>query len=97
MSRNTCKVHANKHEIAGMMKVTGLSKSDFVSHSSGSIVKVGDIEIELLHTLGHTLGSQCFCVGNAWGSGDTLFLGGCGRVDLPGGEAEQLYYTLTQR
>ena len=97
MSRNPCKVHANENEIAGIMKVTGLSKSDFVSHSSGSKVKVGDVEIELLHTPGHTPGSQCFCVDNALVSGDTLFLSGCGRVDLPGGDADQLYYTLTQR
>jgi hydroxyacylglutathione hydrolase len=97
MSRCPCKVHANQNEVAGIMQVTGLSKSDFIAHDSGSKIKVGDVEIELLHTPGHTPGSQCFCVDDALISGDTLFLSGCGRVDLPGGDADELYYTLTQR
>ena len=97
MSRCPCKVHANENEISGLRQVTGLSKSDFTAHSSGSKVKVGEIELELLHTPGHTPGSQCVCVGNALLSGDTLFLQGCGRVDLPGGDAEEMYYTLTQK
>jgi glyoxylase-like metal-dependent hydrolase (beta-lactamase superfamily II) len=67
-------------------------------------VKVGEIEIELLHTPGHTPGSQCFRIAGgrdaehgALVAGDTLFLQGCGRVDLPGGDAKEMYYTLTQR
>lgn len=97
MSRCPCKVHANENEVEGIIKVTGLSKTDIVAHGSGDKVKVGEIEIELLHTPGHTPGSQCFCVGEALISGDTLFLSGCGRVDLPGGDPNEMYYTLTQR
>ena len=55
------------------------------------------MEIELLHTPGHTPGSQCFRVADALLAGDTLFLQGCGRVDLPGGDTEEMYRTLTQR
>ena len=97
MARAPCKVHAHRLEVEGIMKVTGLSKSDLIGHDSGDRVKVGEIEIELLHTPGHTPGSQCFCVGNALVAGDTLFLKGCGRVDLPGGDPDEMYYTLTQR
>jgi glyoxylase-like metal-dependent hydrolase (beta-lactamase superfamily II) len=60
-------------------------------------VKVGDVEVSCLHTPGHTPGSQCFRVGDRLVAGDTLFLQGCGRVDLPGGNSEELYRTLTQR
>lgn len=97
MQINPCHVHTHRLELAGMKQVTGLSDSDFVSHESGDIVKVGDIEIELLHTPGHTPGSMCFRLKDALVSGDTLFLQGCGRVDLPGGDSEQMYETLTQR
>ena len=57
---------------------------------------VGEIPIQLLHTPGHTPGSQCFFVNGCLVSGDTLFLDGCGRTDLPGGDPEALYYSLTQ-
>ena len=58
---------------------------------------VGEIPIELIHTPGHTPGSQCFLVDNRLVAGDTLFLEGCGRTDLPGGDAGLLYESLTQR
>ena len=58
---------------------------------------VGEIPIELIHTPGHTPGSQCFLVDNRLVAGDTLFLEGCGRTDLPGGDAGQLYESLTQK
>jgi glyoxylase-like metal-dependent hydrolase (beta-lactamase superfamily II) len=97
MEINPCKVHVHKLESAGVRKVTALSKSDLVEHDSGDRVKVGAVEIELLHTPGHTPGSQCFRLDGALLAGDTLFLQGCGRVDLPGGDADEMYYTLTQR
>jgi hydroxyacylglutathione hydrolase len=55
------------------------------------------VEVELLHTPGHTPGSQCFRVADALVSGDTLFLQGCGRVDLPGGDPDEMYRTLSER
>ncbi len=97
MERAPCKVHAHKLEVAGIRQVTGLDESDFVKHDSGDKVRVGDIEIDLLHTPGHTPGSLCFRLKSAIVAGDTLFLQGCGRVDLPGGDPEEMYYTLTQR
>ena len=58
---------------------------------------MGEVEVELLHTPGHTPGSMCFRVRDALVAGDTLFLQGCGRVDLPGGDPDQMYETLSRR
>lgn len=60
----------------------------------GDKIEVGDVEITLLHTPGHTPGSQCFLVNNRLISGDTLFINACGRCDLPGGNAEEMYRSL---
>jgi glyoxylase-like metal-dependent hydrolase (beta-lactamase superfamily II) len=92
-----CKVHVHRAEADGVRAVTGLSRSDLVEHDSGDRVQVGDLEIELLHTPGHTPGSQCFRLRGALISGDTLFLEGCGRVDLPGGDPDEMYRTLSER
>ena len=91
------KLHVHKAEAEGVMIVTEVSKSDLVLHEGNDIVRIGDIEVELLHTPGHTPGSQCFRLKDALISGDTLFLQGCGRVDLPGGDKEEMRRTLTQR
>lgn len=97
MEKNPVPVYVNKHEAAGVKQVTGLSDSDLKSVDSEDKLKVGEIEISCLHTPGHTPGSQCFRVDDGLIAGDTLFLQGCGRVDLPGGNSEELYHTLTRR
>jgi len=74
-----------------------LSSSDLVKVESGDKIDVGGIEIRLIHTPGHTPGSQCFLVGDLLISGDTLFINSCGRLDLPGGNAEEMYSSLTQK
>lgn len=94
---NPCPVHVHKLEADGVSMVTGLSKTDLCGHDSGDRIQVGDVEVELLHTPGHTPGSCCFRVKQALLAGDTLFLQGCGRVDLPGGDPEEMERTLTQR
>ncbi|HLI24779.1 MAG TPA: MBL fold metallo-hydrolase, partial [Acidimicrobiales bacterium] len=55
---------------------------------------VGDVAVTFLHTPGHTPGSQCFLVDKMLVSGDTLFLEGCGRTDLPGSDPEAMYHSL---
>src|SRR5437867_1449437 len=90
-------IHANKEEAPGIRYMTGLSASDLVLHEAGDVLRVGEIPITLVHTPGHTPGSQCFLVGDRLVSGDTLFVGGCGRVDLPGSDPDEMYLTLTQR
>src|SRR3546814_16343130 len=79
-------IHVQADEVPWVLRTTGLSETDLVAHSSGDTVMVGEIPIELIHTPGHTPGSQCFFVNDCLVSGDTLFLEGCGRTDLPGGD-----------
>lgn len=97
MIKNPCPIHAHKLEKEGIIKSTKVSSLDIVAHESHDIIKVGDIAIELLHTPGHTPGSCCFRLKNMLVSGDTLFLNGCGRVDLPGGNVKDMYDTITNR
>jgi hydroxyacylglutathione hydrolase len=61
----------------------------------GDELPLGDLKVQFLHTPGHTPGSQCFLVRERLVSGDTLFIDACGRTDLPGGDAEQLYRSLS--
>ena len=94
LETHAVKVYAHRKEIPGMQKVTELSDSDLVSVESGDTLKVGNIEVEFLHTPGHTPGSQCFRINNTLISGDTLFINGCGRVDLPGSNSEDMYHSM---
>jgi hydroxyacylglutathione hydrolase len=88
------KVYVNKAEAEGTKRVAGLSDSDLVEVEAGDVAKIGEIPVKFLHTPGHTPGSQCFLVEGNLISGDTLFVGSCGRVDLPGSDPEAMYYSL---
>jgi len=94
LSRCKAKVVVHKTEAEFL---AGFSASDLVKVESGDQIDLGGVEIRLLHTPGHTPGSQCFLVGDRIVSGDTLFIGSCGRVDLPGSDPEQMYHSLTQK
>lgn len=87
-------VHVNRHEAEWVRRTTGVSATDLTSHEHDDVVMVGKVEIRLLHTPGHTPGSQCFLVDGRLVSGDTLFLQGCGRTDFPGGDPEAIYHSL---
>jgi len=63
-------------------------------HYGGDIIKLGDTEIEIMHTPGHTPGSACYRTDEDIITGDTLFVFGCGRCDLHGGDPEQMFTTL---
>ena len=96
-----CPIHVNEHEADGLIQVTGVSESDLVRREGGDVIELGELRMRLLHTPGHTPGSQCFLVEEAdrpgaLVSGDTLFLGSCGRVDLPGANPEDMYRSLNQ-
>jgi len=90
-------VHVHKDEADFVPMVCGLAKSDLTLTESGDEIAVGAQRIRFLHTPGHTPGSQCFMVGNNLVSGDTLFIGGCGRVDLPGSDPAQMYDSLVNK
>ncbi len=94
LERRGVKLYVNSTEADGLRKVTGVSESDLVRVDSGETLRIGDTEIEFLHTPGHTPGSQCFRAHNALVAGDTLFVGGCGRVDLPGSNPDDMFDSL---
>ena len=62
--------------------------------SDGDKIKFGNSEITVFHTPGHSKDSICLVGDGKIFSGDTLFVGNCGRVDLPGGSAKELYHSL---
>jgi len=84
LERKEIPIHIQKTEMEWVTKTTGVSSTQLTTHDGGDVVHVGEIAITLLHTPGHTPGSQCFLVDGNLVSGDTLFLEGCGRTDLPG-------------
>ena len=97
LEREVVPVHIQRDEAPWITRTTGVGPADLAVHDSGDIVDVGTVPITLLHTPGHTPGSQCFLVDGCLVAGDTLFLEGCGRTDLPGGDPAALYESLTTR
>ncbi len=95
LERLSVPIYVNKHEADGVKVVTGVSETDLRRVDDGDTLRLGDQQVRFLHTPGHTPGSQCFLIGERLVAGDTLFVQGCGRVDLPGGDAEAMYHTLT--
>jgi glyoxylase-like metal-dependent hydrolase (beta-lactamase superfamily II) len=101
LARKPVPVHVNSNEADGLRQVTGASESDLRRCEAGDVLSLGPIRIRLLHTPGHTPGSQCFLVEEEGQpgrlvSGDTLFLGSCGRVDLPGSDPAAMYRSLNE-
>lgn len=96
LERHSVPVHVNSLEAEWVSRVTGIARSDLTPHEHGDKINIGDIEIELLHTPGHTPGSQCFLLDGRLVAGDTLFLEGCGRTDFPGGDVDEMFRSLQQ-
>jgi hydroxyacylglutathione hydrolase len=88
------KAYINKQEAGYVGRVSDLSPSDVVAVDAGDVIQVGKVPLTFVHTPGHTPGSQCFLVDGNLISGDTLFIGSCGRTDLPGSDPAQLYESL---
>ena len=90
-------VYAQTAEIAyaalGGSIVADLGSSVKPVNNNGEI-RLGETVVRFLHTPGHTPGSQCVWVGDHLLTGDTLFIGGCGRSDFPGGDPEALHRSL---
>ncbi|MEM1332713.1 MAG: MBL fold metallo-hydrolase [Actinomycetota bacterium] len=89
-------IHLNADETEWVEKTTSVSREHLVGHASGDVVSVGGVDITLLHTPGHTPGSQCFMVDGRLVAGDTLFLEGCGRTDLPGSDPKAMMQSLAR-
>jgi len=85
---------ASVHLLRDEAEFWGRSLGALTLHHGGDVIALGDTRIDVLHTPGHTPGSACYRIGNNLIAGDTLFVFGCGRCDLRGGDAQQLYDTL---
>jgi hydroxyacylglutathione hydrolase len=96
LEKVSCPIHVNAAEVPWVTRTTGVSETDLVAHQSGDKISVGSVSIELIHTPGHTPGSQCFMVEGRLIAGDTLFLDGCGRTDLPGSNAQEMMQSLAR-
>jgi glyoxylase-like metal-dependent hydrolase (beta-lactamase superfamily II) len=96
LDRQSTPVHVNTHEAQWVSRITEIPLGDLTAHEHGDKVNVGAVEIELLHTPGHTPGSQCFLLDGRLVAGDTLFLDGCGRTDFPGGNVDDMFRSLQQ-
>ena len=65
-----------------------------ITVKDGDVINFGNSELHVLHTPGHSKDSICLIGDGKIFSGDTLFVGNCGRIDLPGGSAKELYHSL---
>lgn len=88
-------VYAQKRELEFSADLRSIGDA-MKGASPGETVQVGPLSIQLLHTPGHTPGSHCVLAGDALLSGDTVFVNGCGRCDLDGGNPEDMYRTISQ-
>ena len=69
---------------------------DLKFYDDGDTLKLGNLTIEVITTPGHTGGSVCLRVGNALFTGDTLFAGSMGRIDLPGAQPDKMMSSLAR-
>lgn len=90
----SCPVHVQAEEVEWMERTSGVGVDHLIAHAPGDVITVGEVEIRLVHTPGHTPGSQCFLVDGRLVAGDTLFLDGCGRTDLPGSDPTAMAESL---
>ena len=98
--------HGHSDHTAGNSQLKQMPGAVIVAHKQATVdcdvrvddgeeLAVGKIKIKVLYTPGHTKDGICLIVnGEKLLTGDTLFVGECGRTDLPGGDSEQLYHSL---
>ncbi|AGC44190.1 hydroxyacylglutathione hydrolase [Myxococcus stipitatus DSM 14675] len=95
LSRHDLPVYAQREEVAFSAELREL-KDALRPLGPGDVVPVGPARFQALHTPGHTPGSHCLLAGDSLVSGDTLFINGCGRCDMKGGDPEAMYRSLSQ-
>jgi hydroxyacylglutathione hydrolase len=100
--------HSHPDHIAGNGDVRARTGAKVVAHrvapigqdvsvDEGDRLKVGPLTFEVLHTPGHTKDSVLYLFDGQVATGDTLFVGECGRTDLPGGDPSEMYDSLLRR
>jgi len=95
LARTSARTYIHKEEMPYLARLTGLARNDVVAVDGGDTTAIGNLTVTFVHTPGHTPGSLCFKVENRLISGDTLFIGSCGRVDLPGSDPTAMHESLT--
>lgn len=100
-------IYLNRNEVPYMHEcgnATGIPTAFMQSRSEnfrivddGDTASIGNLSVSFLHTPGHTPGSQCFLVEGNLFTGDTLFVDACGRVDMPGGDADKMWHSLNRK
>ncbi|MFQ6011318.1 MAG: MBL fold metallo-hydrolase [Nitrososphaerales archaeon] len=100
--------HSHWDHTAGNKEASQRTGAKIVAHTDaptqkdipvkdGDILEVGNLRIKVMHTPGHCPDSICFFVDESLFTGDTLFVGNCGRTDLPGGDPAELYDSFNQK
>lgn len=90
--RTKARVRIHPSEISWLGDV----RPPVVPVEEGDTFAIGSLTVSVLHTPGHSPGSQCYRIGGHLFSGDTLFVGACGRTDLAGGDADRLFESLSR-
>jgi hydroxyacylglutathione hydrolase len=83
-----------KHTNSKILQHESSTLKNDIRLSDGEKIKFGNSELTVVHTPGHSKDSICLVGDGKIFSGDALFVGNCGRVDLPGGSAKELYHSL---
>ncbi len=96
LARHDVPVYAQREEVAFSEDLRALAGDALRPVGAGDAIQVGGRSFQALHTPGHTPGSHCLLAGDSLVSGDTLFINGCGRCDLRGGNPEDMYRSLSQ-
>ncbi len=97
--------HHHFDHTLGNVAMVESTKTQIIQHESselkhdiavkdGDFIEFGNSKLKVLHTPGHSQDSICLVGDGKIFSGDTLFVGNCGRIDLPGGSAKDLYHSL---
>ena len=83
-----------KHTKSKILQHESSTLKNDIRISDGEKITFGKSELTVIHTPGHSQDSICLVGDGKIFSGDTLFVGNCGRIDLPGGSAKELYHSL---
>jgi len=98
--------HGHSDHTAGNQELRSISTAKIVAHTlsrinpdikvnDGDTLNIGAIPLKVIHTPGHTPDGICLLVDNQkLLTGDTLFIGECGRTDMPGGNSKNMYNSL---
>jgi glyoxylase-like metal-dependent hydrolase (beta-lactamase superfamily II) len=95
LERQAIRVVVQRAELDAAAHLARLSDA-ILPVTGGDVLELGKLKVTCIHTPGHTPGSQCFQFGDALATGDTLFIGACGRCDLPGGDVEAMFDSLSR-